>query len=104
MAARTLVQKFKVYTEENEMDRDKMYDFLFCRKGILTQGTNFSIEADLMDNLSITIDQDDSRTIITCHHQDMSVWVGRHYRKSANSDGSHCFSFEFPLLFSIRYV
>lgn len=89
MAARTLVQKFKVYTEVNEPDRDTIYDFLYVQKAVLLQGNTFSIEANMIDQLAITVDQDDSRTIVTCHPDNMSVWVGRHYREASRSGESN---------------
>jgi len=102
MAARTLVQKFKVYTEVSEQDRDTIYDFLYVQKAVLLQGNTFSIEANMIDQLAITVDQDDSRTIVTCHNDHMSVWVGRHYREAKSSTESNWGSeYEFNLDYDV---
>jgi len=102
MAAKTLVQKFKVYTEVNELDRSTIYDFLFVKKAVLFQGNTLSIEANMIDQLAITVHQDDSRTIVTCHPEHMSVWVGRHYREKKNLTESNWGSeYEFNINYDI---
>lgn len=102
MAARTLVQKFKIYTEVSEQDRDKIYDFIYAQKGLMIQGNNFSMEADNYDNLTVIVDQNDSRTVVTCHNDHMSVWVGRHYRESTSSNESNWSSeYEFNIDYDV---
>jgi hypothetical protein len=101
MAARTLVQKFKCYTEVSDQDRDVIYNFLYVQKGIFLQGDTLSIEVDEVDQLTIIVDKDDSKTIITCLPEHMNVWVGRHFRETRSGETSWGSEHNFELKYDV---
>jgi hypothetical protein len=102
MAVKTLVQKFKVYTEVNSTDSEVLYNFLHKSKGILLQGDSLSIEIGSFQKLTVVVSQNDSRTVITFSDENMEVWVGRHYRETRNPEESNWGSeFEFTMNYDI---
>lgn len=103
MSAKTLVQKFKVYTEVNELDRSTIYDFLYVQKAVLFQGNTLSIHVNSINQLNITVDHNDSRTIVICHPTHMSVWVGRHYRSIVKTGESRESNWSTEYEFNINY-
>lgn len=74
---KSLVQKFKMYTNADEVEIDMVYKSLYVDKFIIFAGNNFSLETDLQDRLVLNVIYRGSETNITFGQHVMYVEVTR---------------------------